>query len=165
MSLYRVKQFYWSMTSRINSEDIKLLESYLEAKEMQLFSKLSVYEQKHSINVTRDVIKICKEKNIHDELLIKAALLHDVGKTSKRLNPIEKSVIVILDSVSKGKLKKYKSLKKIDVYYNHGEKGYTMLKGYNNYSERFLYLIKNHHNDCIIGDKELDILKTCDSKN
>jgi hypothetical protein len=61
----------------------------------------------------------------------------------KRLNPIEKSIIVILDSVSKGRLKRFKNMKKIDVYYNHGDKGYTILKAHGNYSERFLYLIKS----------------------
>lgn len=165
MSLYRVKQFYWSITSRIDLDDTKLLDNYLEVRERQLFDKLSIYEQKHCINVTRDVIRMCKENNIDDDLLIKVSLLHDIGKTCKRLNPIEKSLIVIIDSVSKGKAKRFKNLKQIDVYYNHGDKGYKILKKFGNYSERFLYLVKNHHNNCIIGDIELNILRTCDSNN
>jgi hypothetical protein len=39
-----------------------------------------------------------------------------------------------------------------------------MLKKFG-YDERLLYLIKNHHNDNIIGDKELDMLKKCDNMN
>ncbi len=55
MSLYRVKQFYWSMVSKINDEDIDFLKMYLETYELQLFNQLPTYEQKHCINVARDV--------------------------------------------------------------------------------------------------------------
>ncbi|MCM8711346.1 HDIG domain-containing protein [Clostridium sp. SYSU_GA19001] len=165
MSLYRIKQFYWSITSKIELEDRKFIDKYLNNDEKKLFNKLSVYEQKHCINTARDVIKACKDAGIINEMLIKAALLHDIGKTCKKLNPIEKSLIVILDSISKGKLKKFSNIKKIDVYYNHAYKGYNILKDIGNYDDRFLYLIKNHHNNTIKEDKELDILKKCDSKN
>lgn len=161
MFLYRIKQFYWAVTSKINSEDITFINSYLDKNEKNIFNKLSSYEQKHSINVAKDVMQISKG----NENLIKAALLHDIGKIYKRLNPIEKSLIVILNKISKGKLKKFSNFKKIDIYYNHAEKGYNLLKSYKKYDEKFLYLIKNHHNDKITGNKELDILKKCDSMN
>lgn len=165
MSLYRIKQFYWSVTSKINSEDIKLINKYLNDKEKKLFYSLSTFEQKHSINVARDVIKTCVENKINNEALEKAAILHDIGKICKKLTPIEKSIMVMLNSASKGKLKKYKRFKAVDVYYNHGDKGYNILRNIGGYDERFLYLIKNHHNDFIVGDKELNLLRACDSKN
>lgn len=165
MSLYRIKQFYWSITSKIDLSDNKFIDKYLNTREKELFKKLSVYEQKHCVNVARDVVKACENSGIRNELLIKAALLHDIGKIYKKLNPIEKSIIVILDNIFKGKLKKFKSLKKIDVYYNHGDKGYNILKDIGGYDERLLYLVKNHHNSFITGDKELDMLRDCDSKN
>jgi putative nucleotidyltransferase with HDIG domain len=165
MSLYRVKQFYWAITSKVTLKDIDFISKYLNSREKELFNCLSTYEQKHSVNVARDVSKVCTKNNIKNDKLVKAALLHDIGKTHKRLNPIEKSLIVVIDNVSKGKLRKYKGIKKIDVYYNHGDKGYNILRNTGNYSERFLYLIKNHHNEYIFGDKELDILRTCDSRN
>lgn len=165
MSLYRVKQFYWSITSKINEDDIEIIDKYLDEKEKVLFKKLSAYEQKHSVNVAKDMIKASKENNIKKDYLIKAALLHDIGKIYKKINPIEKSILVILDNISKGKIKKYSGIKIIDVYYNHGDKGYKLLKDIGDYDERFLYLIKNHHNDYIKEDKELDLLKSCDNKN
>lgn len=165
MSIYRIKQFYWSITAKIDSKDIELINKYLSKKEQDLFKKLSEYEQKHCVNVTRDIIKYCDKNKIDSSNLIRAALLHDIGKIYNKLNPIEKSLVVMIDNVSKGKLKKFKRLQKVDVYYNHAEKGYKLLKSFGSYEERFLYLIKNHHNDYIIGDKELDILKKCDSMN
>jgi putative nucleotidyltransferase with HDIG domain len=165
MSLYRVKQFYWSIVSKIDSKDKEFIDKYLNKQEKVLFTTLAAYEQKHSINVSEAVIKACRENNINNKALVKVALLHDIGKTYKKLNPIEKSLMVVLDSISKGKLKRYNRFKKVDVYYNHGDKGYNMLKNTGNYDERFLYLVKNHHNSFIVGDKELDILRTCDNKN
>ncbi len=165
MSLYRVKQFYWSMTSKIDEEDRKLINKHLNQEEKELFDCLSTFEQKHSVNVARDVIKALSQSSDENNMMIRAALLHDVGKTFKKLNPIEKSIMVMLDSISKGRLRRYKSIKKIDVYYNHGDKGYNILKTVGGYDERFLYLVKNHHGNFIVGDKELDMLIACDSKN
>lgn len=165
MSLYRVKQFYWSITSKIELNDLKIINKYLNEEEKKLFSSLSTFEQKHSVNVASDVIKSCRENGINNEEFVKAALLHDIGKICKRLNPIEKSIMVMADSITKGRLKKYKNIKTIDVYYNHGDKGYNILKNAGGYNERLLYLVKNHHNNFIVGDKEMDILRSCDSKN
>ena len=165
MSLYRVKQFYWSLTLKLNSKDIDLINEFLNSEEKELFNRVSTYEQKHSVNVAFDVMKLCEDKHVKSDTLIKAALLHDIGKSYKKLNPVEKSLVVILDNISRGRLRKFNKLKQVDVYYNHADKGYNILKNKGCYDERFLYLIKNHHNLFIIGDKELDILRICDSKN
>ena len=164
MPLYRIKQFYWSITVKLDEEDIAFIHQYLNEEERKLFSRLIEYEQKHSINVARDVIKECKESRIEANRLIKAALLHDIGKITNRLNVVDKSVIVLLDKFTRGKLKKAKGIKKIDIYYNHGAKGVEVLKPYG-YDDRLLYLIKNHHNNLITGDIELDILRKCDNNN
>ena len=42
--------------------------------------------------------------------------------------------------------------------------GSDLLKDYG-LSERTLFLIRNHHNHEIKGDRELDILIKCDSRN
>lgn len=164
MSLYRIKQFYWSITARLNEEDVDFINKYLNEEEIKLFIMLVVYEQKHSIKVARDVIKECNQRGINPNMLMKAALLHDIGKITNRLNIVDKSAIVLLDKLTRGKLKKAKGIKKIEIYYNHGEKGVEVLKPYG-YNDRLLYLIKNHHNNLIVGDIELDILKKCDNNN
>ncbi|WP_026883485.1 HDIG domain-containing metalloprotein [Clostridium akagii] len=164
MFFYRVKQFFWSLYSNINEEDIKYLEIILNKEELKLFNKLAKSEQKHSINVSKDVKLLCLKKGINSGILVKVSLLHDIGKTEKRVNIINKSIIVILDSITKGKLKKFYNIKDIDVYYNHGKMGVEILKKFG-YSSRFLYLIENHHNEKIVSDTELNIIKICDNKN
>ena len=62
------------------------------------------------------------------------------------------------------KLESYKKNKNVNMYYNHGDIGYNLLRKYG-YDDRFLFLVKNHHNNNIIEDIELDLLKECDDRN
>ncbi|NLZ47483.1 MAG: HD domain-containing protein [Clostridiales bacterium] len=169
MSLYRVKQFFWAVFSRITNEDKKYIQRYLDKEEQELFFRLSVSEQKHSIRVAKDVERrletneIQRAVDLDRDEFIKVSLLHDIGKIEKKLNPIDKSVLVILDKLAGNKMRKMTNIKKIDVYYNHAEKGYILLNRLNKYRDRFLYLVRNHHENDIIGDSSLDILRAADS--
>lgn len=160
MTLYRIKQFYWGITSKMSSKDEEFIIKYLNKIELELFNKLPIYDKVHCIRTAKEVEK----KSIKNYMLIKAALLHDIGKVQTKLNLIDKSIMVLLDKFTRGKIKRFNRIKKIDIYYNHAEIGYNILKKYD-YDQRFLYLIKNHHNSDIIEDVELNILKECDSKN
>ena len=52
--IYRVKQFLWAITSTFKKIDNKVLEKYLDDKEMTLFKHLKKSEQHHSIRVCKD---------------------------------------------------------------------------------------------------------------
>lgn len=168
--IQRVKQFYMAITCKITDEDKKFIEAYLNKNEQELFYRLSVSEQCHCVRVTKDIKNFIYNKtndlkyNLSKEELIKVALLHDIGKINCNLNVFEKSIMVLLNKFTKGKLKKLNNIKKVDVYYNHGIMGENILNKMQ-YSERFLYLVKNHHNNDIIGDMELDMIKKCDDRN
>ncbi|MDQ0151258.1 HDIG domain-containing metalloprotein [Eubacterium multiforme] len=169
---YRIKQFYWYVTSSWKKVDIKLIKKYLNNNEQKLFNKLNNSEQHHCIRVCNDAIKMVDSENIkiNRNKLAKIALLHDVGKTTKYLNVIDKSVIVLLDKFTKGKLKKYTNIKKVDVYYNHPIKGVRILENLHNYDKEFLDVIKKHHQNPHKISKEdeniyLEIIRECDNKN
>jgi uncharacterized domain HDIG len=164
MNFYRVKQFYWAINSKIDKKDLEFLHGNLNKNELKLFYKLAVHEQKHSIKVAYDVEYVCKKNNIDCKLLLKAALLHDIGKAYKKLNLIDKSIMLLADNVTKGSIKKLSNIKKVNVYYNHGKIGREILKDCS-CDEKLLYLIENHHNHNLIGDIELDILRMCDDRN
>lgn len=164
MNFYRIKQFYWAINSTLTPNSIHFVESNLNLNELKLFNKLSISEKQHCINVAYDVIGECKLKNLKPDLLIKAALLHDIGKIYKKLNIIDKSFMVIADNLSNGYFKKFSNIEKINVYYNHGKIGRDILKRYNE-EERLLYLVENHSNFSIDDDIELYILRKCDSRN
>ena len=166
MSIYRLKQFIWAITAPPKKVDKNILNIYLNEEEIYLFKKLQTSEQQHSIRVCKDALKESNNwSNIDKGKLAKIALLHDIGKIEKRLTTIDKSIIVILDKITKGKLKKNTSLKKIDVYYNHPQKSSNILKNMNINDTELLEAIEKHHCKEQSNNCYLEIIKKCDDNN
>jgi putative nucleotidyltransferase with HDIG domain len=171
LKFYRIKQFNKAILAKVSEKDKTYVSKILNKDESLLFYKQSRSEQKHCIEVAIDITQECKRRRgINIKRLQKAALLHDVGKITKPLRIYEKSILVILDRLSKGKLKKFTNIKKIDVYYNHGYNGYVMLKDIEK-DKDLLKLVLNHH-DVKDFDKEpkeineeLLLLNICDERN
>lgn len=167
--IYRVKQFFWHVTSRWQSIDNKLIKKYLNKKEIEIFNRLNVSEQQHCIRVCNDALKKVNKENIeiNKNKLAKVALLHDVGKTMKSLNVMDKSIMVILDKFTKGSLRNYTNIKKIDVYYNHPKEGVRILEDLYRYDNEFLEVVKKHHKESKESEDNvyLKIIRECDNKN
>lgn len=164
---YRVKQFLWSISSQFKKIDEVLIKKYLNENEIILFSKLTSSDKHHCIRVCNDAIKMVNDDNIIIDKykLGKIALLHDIGKGSYSLNPIEKSIFVILNKITNGKLKHFNKNKKVDSYYNHPIKGVELLSVYDIYDNEFLDVVKNHHCEDDSKNIYLKIIKECDDKN
>ncbi|MFA6942072.1 MAG: HDIG domain-containing metalloprotein [Clostridiaceae bacterium] len=152
----RIRQFLIYLFSSLSCQDIEYIDKKLDNNIKYVFLKLSKYEKKHSILVAQAVEKEFK----NDPDLVVAALLHDIGKTKYHINITQKSLLVVLDHLTKGKLKKITINKSINIFYNHGQIGYDILKnsGYNN---RILFIVKNHHNKNISSD-DLSIIRKFD---
>ena len=165
MSLYRVKQFIWALKAMRENIDVEYVNKYLNTNEKELFNKLKKTDKQHCIRVSKDAVKYSKLAKISTHRVAKVALLHDIGKGYYGLNIIEKSVLVILNKVTKGKLKKYNNIKAIDSYYNHAKKGADLLKKFNKYDKEFLDTVRYHHSKKVQGNKLLDIIKECDDRN
>ena len=167
MALYRVNQFVWAAGSYFKKIDTEYVNKYLDKDEMKLFNKLNHNEKHHSIRVCKDALDICKKKNIslNTNRIAKAALLHDVGKGEFGLNLVEKSALVLLNKLTKGKIKKYNSIKQIDIYYNHAQKGADILKEFKTYDKEFLDSIRYHHSNKKISNELLDLIRESDNKN
>lgn len=160
----RVKQFFSYAIAKIDINDKMYIEKHLNDDEIALFNKLSIHEQKHSINVARDVESECKINLMDSKNLVKTALLHDIGKIKVPVSIIDKSIVVILDKITKSRIKELKNVKKIYIHYNHGYEGYKILKGINE-NEQILFMVKNHHNENLNNNLELNILRKCDDRN
>ena len=165
MSLYRVKQFIWALKSLSEDIDTEYVNKFLNKKERRLFNKLKKTDKQHCIRVSKDAVYLSRGRNINLNRVAKVVLLHDIGKGEYGLNIIEKSVLVILNKVTKGKLKKYDGIKAVDSYYNHAEKGANLLKYFNTYDKEFLDTVRYHHSNKIQGNKLLDIIKESDNRN
>lgn len=165
----RIKQFYMNVTDIMKKEDYNYVNEILDDRELELFKKLSKSEQKHCVRNAKDIEYIIDNKLIDDneilsnkEKLKKAALLHDIGKSKQRLNVIDKSIIVILNKLTKGNLIKLKRSKKIQCYYNHSEYSYEILKSLTD-DKIILDIAKNHHKDK--GNNIIEFFKKIDDKN
>jgi hypothetical protein len=74
-------------------------------------------------------------------------------------------VIVILDKVTKGSLRRYNSNRKIDTYYNHPKKSVDLLNNINKYDNEFLEAVEKHHYKELGSNLYLKIVKECDDNN
>ena len=164
----RIKQFYINLTDKMTEDDYIYVESKLTKKEYILFTKLLKSEQKHSVRVAKDIDRKFKNNEISNstilnnkDILIKASLLHDIGKIKKKVNIIDKSIIVILNKLTKGNLKKLNN-KKVQCYYNHPEYSYDILKDINN-DALLLNIVRNHHKDT--NDKLIRFFQEIDDNN
>ena len=117
--MYRVKQFLWAIISFFKKIDDNILEKYLDSKEIELFMKLKKSEQHHSIRVCKDSLKMCEINNLNKYKMAKISLLHDIGKIEGSLNVIEKSILVIMNKLTKGKMKNIKNNKKIVAHLDY----------------------------------------------
>lgn len=171
MSLYRVKQFYWTISSFFRKVDYNYINEYLTLEEIELFNRLKKSEKLHCIRVSKDAAEyyesISQEEELMDvskEMVIKLGLLHDIGKIKQSLTVIDKSIVVILNKLTKGEIKNKSKSKKVYIYYNHPEEGVKILKDLG-FKEEFLYVVKNHHKKIQNHNMALKILKYADNKN
>jgi len=151
----------------MQDSDIAFSIKYLNEYEKEMFFKLKESEQKHCVRVAKLAIEMknssIEYREVNVDRIIKVALLHDIGKGSRKINVIEKSLMVVLTKIWGDKIRKYENVEFVDSYYNHGEISYNMLRNQTK-DERLLFLIRNHHL-IIEGDKELELLKYCDDRN
>jgi len=171
--LYRMKQFFHALFPKISEDDLLWVNRILGPNEVELFKKLPVHEQQHSIAVGKD----CMRANGSEELL-KAALLHDIGKIESNLTILNKSLVVLLSPFEKHKkhmarfirdafyYKEYHPLiganllKNIYIEINQGE-SFSLTPS----QERVIELIEAHHHGNDSRDNELQLLKKSDANN
>jgi putative nucleotidyltransferase with HDIG domain len=90
---YRIWQFRQSLKKPPGQEEWNQIKAILSPAELALFQKLPVPDQNHSLRVLRDLE--ADEQTDHE--LLKAALLHDIGKTRYPLRRWERVFAVLLE--------------------------------------------------------------------
>ena len=79
--IQRVKQFYRAITARITMADRAWVEETLPAAAKPLFYDMHPADQYHALNVAKTAMRLWGEAPAGDrDLLLRAALLHDVGR-------------------------------------------------------------------------------------
>lgn len=172
--LNRIKQFWNALFSKLNHDDIVLLKAYLNEQEQFLFSGMDRQTQTHCVRVARTTLKMLpKYSFLNKQTVVKAALLHDIGKPPNVIRTFDRVLIVLLNRFAPRLIKKllesprsYGHFQKAIIsHIRHPELGAQLAESYN-LSKEIVTLIKQHHytespNEPI----ELRILREADNLN
>jgi putative nucleotidyltransferase with HDIG domain len=164
----RVKQFYRALTANISIEDEKYLMQHLNRQEQDLFFKLGLIDQFHSLKVayTIERLIIDDKEGVDKEFLIHCALLHDIGKIDVRLGVWEKvfSVLVTTFLPKLADELELKGNRAIYIYRNHAKLGGQKLQKMGLFNEA--KIVARHHSPPRADDsKELKLLRLADEEN
>jgi hypothetical protein len=98
---YRIWQFFQSLKQPLGDDDWKVVESILSPAELALFRDLPTQDQNHSIRVLEGIQALGEDAPD----LLKAALLHDLGKLKYPLSRWERVVAVLITGLFPNKVK------------------------------------------------------------
>ena len=99
----RVRQLLSAMGALVTLQDEEFIKQHLSPLEQKLFHQMSVPDRRHCLNVAKTVIALVGETSVANrKILVKAALLHDVGRQAGAVSTIDKVIGVILRSVFGG---------------------------------------------------------------
>ena len=164
----RVRQFYRALTADISIDDEKYLMTHLNQKEIDLFYKMGLIDQFHSLQVAYTIERLIIEdkQGINKEFLIRCALLHDIGKINVKTSVWDK-VFAVLVTTFLPRLADELELKgnrSIYIYRNHAELGGQKLQKMGLFQEA--KIIARHHSPPRADDsKELKLLRLADEEN
>jgi putative nucleotidyltransferase with HDIG domain len=104
--LYRVRQFWRTISLKTDPHELEQAEVLLTEAQWGLFLHLQPGEQSHALVMYH---KLLEQGENQPDLLV-AALLHDVGKQRYRMNPVERSMVVLAKAVLPGQAQRWGSL-------------------------------------------------------
>lgn len=172
----RSRQFLRALFSKMEPVDHNFVRQHLNEVEIKLFYNMDLAVQKHCVNVARTVIQMAaSNRELNLQLLIKAALIHDAGKTKGSLTIVDRVIYVIISKISprlaqtlarsaEGRLPG-RFRKTFHVHITHGETGAALARE-NGLGEELVYLLRNHHNKKLIhSSRELLTLFQADEIN
>ena len=89
--IYRIRQTWHALTAKPDRLEIDETKAFLTPDQFSLFNQLQFSEQSHSIRIYQQM----RQDGIEQPDLLKAALLHDVGKNRCPLHLWDRIIIVL----------------------------------------------------------------------
>ncbi len=161
--IYRVWQFRQSFNPSLSQNDWDRIRLYLSPVEIVLFTKLPVSDQNHSFRVFKSLLDVGE----NDQDLIKAALLHDIGKGLHPLRRWERVLAVLVGGLSRelalvwGRDEPVGFKRPLVIIRQHPNWGAELALGAG-CSEDVVWLIQNHENYKLpesTSQRKLELLK------
>lgn len=173
--LNRINQFINAIFAAISEEDRLFVDKHLDNVESQLFWGMNLPDQRHALNVAYTCLRLAQEHPQADVvLLLKCALLHDIGKVRGDVSTIDKVFTVLAHKFlpqwaenwgKMGRGGKVSNLRHaFYIYFHHAKRGADMLRkiGDNTIAE----IIARHHAAASPDDRiELQLLRIADNLN
>jgi hypothetical protein len=92
----RARQFYRAVFVRVRQEELALAGTYLSPAQTALFQRMARSDQRHCL----DVFYTLYDAGYGDDVLLRAALLHDVGKSAEQLTVWHRVAVVWLQGLA-----------------------------------------------------------------
>ena len=145
----RIKQFFRDLTAPARPVEDGFLGEMLEAAETELIHRLRRAELLHAIAVARYV-----RDNLppgldpgEERAIVRAALLHDIGKTVHPVNVLQKSLVVLLPGRFREDPRLIDRWKPLAIYHHHPEYGRDIVLSTQSFAQHpwLVELIRCHH--------------------
>lgn len=171
--IHRVKQVIAALTANITADDRLFVKSYLSTAEQALFWGMNRPDQRHVLNVAYTALQLAKKQDgIDVNLLVRCALLHDIGKIKGDVSTMDKIMTVVGHRLAPkrakqwGRLGKGSPLRNIRhafyIYYNHAQRSGAMLKAIGA-CPKIIHIVAKHHKTPAEDDPlELMLLRKAD---
>ena len=150
---YRINQFVHAKSSKMSYSDIEFVRRYLTKPEQVLFYRMRTFDQSHGVMMAHKCLDKCKNyKWVDENILVRSALLHDVGKAFYNVSLLLRSIYVLLNKFNNGKFlssiakqnSKILVLRKLYILKNHPAVGAKMLSDIIDEPE-IIEVVNGHH--------------------
>lgn len=145
----RIKQFFRDVLSPLYHLDEAVFTQYLNDSEVGYLNRLRRAERLHVVQVARKTAGNLPNDISEAErcAIIKAVLLHDVGKYHYAMGPFAKTAMVLFGKQLSRESDKRKQYSMVDVYRNHAQYSWELVKALESFPDHpYLYdLIRYHH--------------------
>lgn len=93
----RVLQFFHALTARLYKCDHEFVCCFLNEAERTLFYAMDVIDQRHAVHTAYMALELARARaDIDKNLLVRIALLHDIGRVKGDLGLLDKVISVLL---------------------------------------------------------------------
>jgi len=161
---------------KLTNADVEFIREYLNKQEQIVFYRMQYFDQRHSLDVAYNIKDISKHRpKIYQQKMIKAALLHDVGKVYFKWNTWYRITTYLMFKFLKpianfiaGRKISAKAFRFIRALHNkkhHAQLAEELLRDIKIETD-VLELIKQHHSDDLENESlEVAVLKESDKRN